>query len=77
MIYGVAEFGGPEGEYGEGVLYSLSGGTETVLHAFCGIPDCLDGTYPIGDLLVDGRSLIGATWLGGKYNQGTVFRFSE
>jgi uncharacterized repeat protein (TIGR03803 family) len=69
-LYGVTRRGGPSDD---GVVFRLSlDGEFTLLHTFAGP---VDGKWPQGPLLLasDGN-LYGATWLGGTYDEGTVFR---
>jgi uncharacterized repeat protein (TIGR03803 family) len=64
-LYGTAEFGGAnQGNFGAGagVVYSLSSGTENVLHSFCSRANCADGEYPQSGVIMDGGSLVGAAW---------------
>jgi len=74
VLYGTAYAGG-----NRGLVYSLSppsgsGGawTETILHAFGGVPS--DGANPEANLVIGtGGVLYGTTDLGGTSNQGMVF----
>jgi len=62
---------------GAGVVYSFSGGTLEVLHAFCAELDCTDGAAPSSEiLLTPSGQLIGTTSQGGDSNQGTVFEIT-
>jgi uncharacterized repeat protein (TIGR03803 family) len=75
-FYGTASFGGA---YGEGTAFRLTsaGGFATVYN-FCHDPGCLDGSWPVGGLLLanDGN-LYGTTRTGGKNGVGTVFRVAQ
>ncbi len=79
-LYGTAELGGANlgisGE-GAGVVYSLSSGTENVLHSFCSRANCADGEYPQSGVITDGGSLVGAAWQGGKYGWGTIYKLAR
>jgi uncharacterized repeat protein (TIGR03803 family) len=79
-LYGTAEFGGAhQGNLGDGagVVYSLSSGTENVLHSFCSRANCADGEYPQSGVIMDGGSLVGAAWQGGKYGWGTIYKLAR
>jgi uncharacterized repeat protein (TIGR03803 family) len=70
------------GAFGQGVVYELTppaspGGawTETEVYSFQGPPS--DGGLPVGGLAIGKNgSLYGATYFGGKYDQGTVFELT-
>jgi len=50
---------------------------ETVLHSFCSVFDCADGTRNADPVIVDGTgNLYGATQLGGAHQGGTIFRLA-
>jgi len=76
-LYGTTYVGG---RYGLGTVFELSpngsgGWTEQVLHSFD--IDGLDGILPYAGLIIDSAgNLYGTTWLGGVFNQGTVFELS-
>jgi uncharacterized repeat protein (TIGR03803 family) len=63
------------GTYGYGTIFEMtSAGKLTTLHSFSGTPD---GWGPIGSLLQgENGTLYGTTFLGGAYNNGTVFKIS-
>jgi len=72
-LYGVAN-GGVEND--AGVVFRLSppqagkDWTETVLHAFCSLADCVDGKAPSGGVIMDAAgNLFGVTLFGGNMNQ--------
>jgi len=74
-LYGTTYFGGM---LGGGRLYKLSPASgfwrETVIHDFGA---ALDGTAPRGELVFDAHGrLYGATYGGGIFGEGTVYRFS-
>ena len=77
-LYGTTRLGGnfqhPHcGASGCGVVFKVDGaGKETVLHSFTG---ATDGEYPSARLLRDAvGNLYGATFGGGTYGRGTVFK---
>lgn len=62
-----------------GVIYEItSGGTESTLYRFCSQPNCTDGEFPDGPLLIgsDG-SLFGTAYRGGEFGYGTLFKWSS
>jgi uncharacterized repeat protein (TIGR03803 family) len=68
-IFGMTAQGDPDG-----VVYEFRGGTERVLHTFCTVVDCTDGSTPSGGLIMDSvGNLYGTTQGGGAFNGGTVF----
>ena len=71
-LYGTASAGGTSGN---GVVFKLApGGTETVLHAFAGVPD---GAIPYAGLIADSAgNLYGTTFEGGASNDGVVFKLA-
>jgi uncharacterized repeat protein (TIGR03803 family) len=71
-LFGTATHGG---KYGEGLLYKLAAGTwkDTVLHNFCDITYCIDGSTPQGKLLMDAAgNLFGTTTIGGEGSDCTA-----
>jgi uncharacterized repeat protein (TIGR03803 family) len=58
-----------------GAVYKFDGSTMTTLHQFCSLPQCRDGEYPVGGLVLDpAGNLFGVTIGGGGNNDsGTVF----
>jgi len=73
-IYGTLSAGG---DFGSGLAYRLQtgGGPLTVLHAFGMAGPSMDGTMPVGRVVLDaGDNLYGATQGGGSFGAGTVFR---
>jgi uncharacterized repeat protein (TIGR03803 family) len=71
-LYGTTQEGGA---FGFGTIFKLSDGKETILHSFAGNPT--DGQYPVQGLIRDAKgNLYGATELGGKFNDGTIFELS-
>jgi uncharacterized repeat protein (TIGR03803 family) len=81
-LYGAAEDGGTSGA---GLVYKLTpDGTLSTLYRFCSQPNCVDGQFPFGPLVLapDGN-LYGTTLYGGSTNantgitgSGTVFKLS-
>jgi uncharacterized repeat protein (TIGR03803 family) len=67
--------------YGCGVIYEITpngDGTWTynVIHEFASSSS--DGQWPYGGLVMDAAGdFYGSTWLGGAYNQGTIFKLSN
>jgi uncharacterized repeat protein (TIGR03803 family) len=69
-LYGTALGGG----FGDGVIYKLDGGTETVLYNFCTKAICKDGLMPSGGILLDGTgNLLFETEQGGTHSHGAAF----
>ena len=78
-LYGTT-YGG--GAHNQGTVFELRPNaaktqwTETVLYSFCaqGVPNCTDGAYSSGRLIMDRAGhLYGTTPGGGAHNEGTVF----
>ncbi|MBZ5571717.1 MAG: hypothetical protein LAO09_07550 [Acidobacteriia bacterium] len=86
-VYGVTHQGGSpscndQGALGCGLVFRITGQTETVLYEFCkkgSPPNCPDGAYPgSAGVVTDGvGNLYGTTQQGGTYNQGVVFQISR
>jgi uncharacterized repeat protein (TIGR03803 family) len=88
-LYGVTSAGGNFraecgiASGGCGVLYeySPSSGTYTVLHAFCSDEQCIDGRYPLGNLVLDSAgNLFGTAAYGGTpagNGGGVVFELTQ
>jgi uncharacterized repeat protein (TIGR03803 family) len=79
-LYGTTEFGGA---HGEGTVFRITlAGAEAVLYSFTGGPEGIhgstDGAQPVSNLTQgnDGN-YYGATFRGGTYDSGTVFKLSE
>jgi uncharacterized repeat protein (TIGR03803 family) len=80
-LFGVTAFGGnPQCRSGTGcgVVYEItSGGTYSVVHAFCSEGNCADGELPLGRLATDAAgNLYGTTQVGGTHQGGTLFQLS-
>jgi uncharacterized repeat protein (TIGR03803 family) len=77
-LYGTTNGGGPSDQ---GVVFKIvpsgENSQETVLHEFCSLANCADGSSPQSGLIVDANGdLFGTTSDGGIYSQfgGTVFK---
>lgn len=78
-LYGTTSWGGVCSKQNcGGTVFKLSAaGTETVLYAFCSLPNCQDGADPITGLVFDTQgNLYGTTFKGGDHGAGTVFRLA-
>jgi uncharacterized repeat protein (TIGR03803 family) len=79
-LYGTTLSGGA---YRNGTVFELTYSneqwTETILHSFCGPPNCADGAFPLAPVLIDSKGhLYGTTSEGGQYfNGGSVFELSK
>ena len=85
-LWGVTTFGGITNspcisEEGCGVIFAMTpkgDGTWSyhVIHRFAA--SIYDGQRPYGSLVMDSAgNFYGSTWLGGRYNNGTIFKFSH
>jgi hypothetical protein len=74
VAIGATELGGA---HAHGTIYKIEGRKESVLHSFCSLDHCADGSEPGGGggLLLKGGNVYGTTWKGGTYDQGVVFEF--
>lgn len=80
-FYGTTEGGGA---HGRGVLFEVvASGNVNVLHSFCELKNCTDGSLPLGNLAIDGSgNIYGTTETGGTSSvdpdggQGTVFKYT-
>lgn len=71
-LYGTTLSGGP-GRRGTAYSVEVSSGNESILHGFTGKAD---GSTPHGGLLMDASGVLyGTAEKGGRYKQGTVFRY--
>ncbi len=77
-LYGTTLKGGQYSEDHGGTVFKLTPhGIETVLYSFCLETNCTDGSSPYASLLADDQgNLYGTTEVGGKYNDGTVFKLT-
>ena len=75
FLYGTTLAGGASNQ---GVVFKISKtGTFQVLHSFCSLAGCADGSAPQAQLaLGNDGNLYGTTLGGGSANAGTVFRFT-
>ena len=82
-VYGTAFSGGGNdidmSGIGGGAVFKLGGGSLSILHRFCALPNCSDGEYPDDGLVRDPNGpLFGTTTAGGMFGQsidgGTVFQ---
>ncbi len=73
-LYGTTYSGGANGY---GTVFKVSkNGKETVMHSFAG--GSSDGSYSYGQVIVDSAgNLYGATYEGGSFNYGVVFKLSK
>jgi uncharacterized repeat protein (TIGR03803 family) len=76
-LYGTTGGGGASGD---GTVFRIApDGTETILHSFSGPDGATPGgsSYGVRGLLMDAqKNLYGATWQGGAYNDGVVFKLA-
>jgi uncharacterized repeat protein (TIGR03803 family) len=76
-LYGTAKDGGTSND---GTVFELSpqngSWSGRALYSFCSLPLCADGESPVGPLVRDASSgnLYGATFSGGAYGYGAVFK---
>jgi uncharacterized repeat protein (TIGR03803 family) len=80
-LYGTTQSDGSDGR--SGTVFKLTppgkiGGswTETVIHSFCSLPNCADGSQPNTDMVMHNGALYGTTDSGGINGGGTVFRLA-
>jgi uncharacterized repeat protein (TIGR03803 family) len=75
-LYGTTSEGSGCGGAGCGTVFKVTkAGHETVLYSFCTKRNCADGATPHGSLVLDGKgNLYGTTTVGGKLNDGIVFK---
>jgi uncharacterized repeat protein (TIGR03803 family) len=78
-LFGTTALGG---EGGWGTIFELvpkkSGYKYRVLHSFCAVANCADGSDPIAGLVIDNAgNLYGTTKFGGAQNGGTVFELVQ
>jgi uncharacterized repeat protein (TIGR03803 family) len=68
-LYGTAGFGGA---HNVGAVYELTAsGKETVLHSFCSLANCADGSAPSGLIRDSEGNLYGTTLYGGASSNGS------
>ena len=76
-LYGTTTYGG---ENGQGTLFKVDSGSETVLYSFCSVPIsgvCTDGAEPVSGVILVGNDLYGTTYVGGTYGKGTIFKWDN
>jgi uncharacterized repeat protein (TIGR03803 family) len=73
-FYGVTWVGGNH----FGVIYKMTpSGTFSVLHTFCNLGDCTDGSYPLGGITqARNGDLYGTTTNAGFFDSGTVYKIT-
>lgn len=81
-LFGATLVGGTPGcgnNNGCGVAYKIAPDTTfTVLHAFCSLPNCKDGSGPVGNLLLDSSgNLYGLARADGMHDGGTAFELTS
>jgi uncharacterized repeat protein (TIGR03803 family) len=60
-----------------GVLFQVGPDkSETVLHTFCQLADCTDGSLPVGVLADPAGTIFGVTEHGGKRNDGIIYQLT-
>jgi uncharacterized repeat protein (TIGR03803 family) len=73
-LFGTTSYGGAGGD---GTVYLLKQGVETVLKSFCEEQYCADGGAPIDGVIVDtAGDVFGATQSGGDHNGGVIFEIT-
>jgi uncharacterized repeat protein (TIGR03803 family) len=74
FLYGTATRGGQQGG---GTVFKIStSGKFKLLHSFCALQGCTDGSAPTSLTVGNDGNLYGATASGGKANSGTIFRIT-
>ncbi|MGA9529574.1 MAG: choice-of-anchor tandem repeat GloVer-containing protein [Terriglobales bacterium] len=75
-LYGTTYRGGANGD---GTVFKVdSEGKETVLHSFCSLAKCGDGSSPMGGVIHDDSwNLYGTAAYGGDENGGTLFKLDS
>lgn len=75
-FYGIATWGGVNQD--SGTFFKVTpGGALTILHSFCGQPNCIDGAEPLaGVVLASDGNFYGTAFNGGTHSAGTVFRIT-
>jgi uncharacterized repeat protein (TIGR03803 family) len=75
-LYGVTTGGAGHGSTISGTIFKITlDGQLTTLHSFCALP-CNEGVSPTGLTLASDGNFYGTTTVGGKNNEGTIFRIS-
>jgi uncharacterized repeat protein (TIGR03803 family) len=75
-LYGTTRSGGTGSLNGGGTVFEVTAeGSYSILHNFAGYPS--DGSFATGSLTLDSQgNLYGATYYGGAYGKGTVFKLA-
>jgi uncharacterized repeat protein (TIGR03803 family) len=74
FLYGATTLGG---KHGAGTVFKIStGGNFRLLHSFCSLQNCADGSSPTSLTVGTHGNLYGATVSGGRANSGTIFRIT-
>jgi len=61
-----------------GVIFQVNPDkSETVLHTFCQLADCTDGSLPVGVLVDPAGTIFGVTEHGGKRNDGVLYQLTQ
>lgn len=78
-LFGATNTGGSDLCFdGCGTVFSLQGGSETVLHPFCADENCTEGTSPSAGVILDSAGdAFGTTDFGGSTGGGTVYEISS
>lgn len=73
-LYGTTTAGGA---YNAGTVFEITlAGQLRTLYSFCAQSNCPDGSEPVGLMQAADGSLYGATWHGGAYGYGSVFKLT-
>lgn len=78
-LYGTTSGGGSDAGFpnGSGTIYKMTlAGEITTLYTFCVTTPCNDGQGPGGLTLAGDGNFYGTATVGGKFNEGTIFRVS-
>ena len=75
LLYGTAIFGGANNQ---GVVFRIAknGSGFQVLHHFCSLANCADGTTPVGLILAKNGIFYGSAALGGAHGFGALFKMT-
>src|SRR6202050_995508 len=78
-LYSTTQAGGVYNFANGGTVYKLDRQRrETVLYSFCAKTNCTDGGVPLGGVTLDATgNLYGATWQGGAFGYGAVFKLDD
>lgn len=74
-FYGTTSDGGADNQ---GTVYEITtAGTLTTLYSFCSQPNCTDGYYPRGGLVLVNGNFYGTTYYGGANGAGVVYEITS